>query len=367
MTISLPTPNTDQQAHSQLLVNHINRHIVENGPLPFVEFMQMALYQPGMGYYVAGSHKIGEQGDFVTAPEISPMFSYALANQCAKELKQFGGGDVLEFGAGTGRMAHDVLTQLQQLNQLPDHYYILEVSPELIERQQQTLSESPELLQRVKWLSELPQNFKGVVLANEVLDAMTVELFCYHEDTIHRGLVGQVDNQWQLLWQTCKDDWLPADIIEHKNEWPQPYLSEFNPSLADWLQQLSDVMDQGTVLLIDYGFTASEYYHPERKQGTLMCHYRHHAHADPLLYPGLQDITAHVDFTAVENAAKNAGFTVDGLTTQANFLLANNIIDFQTATDPELALKQSQQLQKLLMPNEMGELFKVMALTKELS
>ena len=364
MTISLPTPNQDQLAHSQRLVNLINQRIVEQGPLPFVEFMQMALYEKGLGYYVAGAHKIGAEGDFVTAPEISPFFSYALANQCAKDLEHMGGSDILEFGAGTGRMAHDVLLQLQQLNQLPEHYYILEVSPELIERQKKTLSETPELLQRVHWLSSLPQNFKGVVLANEVLDAMPVELFCYYEDTVHRALVGQVDNEWQLLWQTCADDWLPSSTAKHKQEWPQPYLSEFNPNVSHWLQQLSDCMQQGTVLLIDYGFGVDEYYHSERKQGTLMCHYRHHAHSDPLLYPGLQDITAHVDFTAVEHAAVAAGFSVDGFTTQANFLMANNIIDFQTATDPALAVQQSKQLQKLIMPNEMGELFKVMALSK---
>ena len=364
MIATLPPLNDDQLIHQQRVKQHVDSIIAKNGQMPFFDYMNQALYAPGLGYYQAGSQKFGASGDFVTSPELSPLFGWALANQCAPILQALDNSSVLEFGAGSGQLALDVLRRLRDLQQLPQHYYIVEISADLVERQRQTLTQEPELLQSVSWLPALPEDFVGVVLANEVLDAMPIELFCWHENQLHRGLVGTVDQQWQLLWQVQSNEWLPAAIQSFREQWPQPYLSEFNPMLASWLQQLHQSMRAGVVLLIDYGFPASEYYHPDRQQGTLMCHYRHHAHTDPLIYPGLQDITAHVDFSAVAHAASDCGFAVSGFASQANFLLACDILDGVSSSDQQQSMRESQQLQTLLMPAEMGELFKVMALSK---
>lgn len=364
MTAALPPLNEEQLVHQQRVKQHINSILSKSGHVSFFDFMNQVLYAPGLGYYQAGSHKFGEHGDFVTAPELSPLFGWALANQCAHILRALGNGCVLEFGAGSGQLALDVLRRLRELDQLPEQYCIVEISADLVERQRQTLAKEPELLQRVTWLSALPENFVGVVLANEVLDAMPIELFCWHEDQVHRGLVGALDQQWQMLWQVQSKEWLPAAIQPYLDQWPQPYLSEFNPMLASWVEQLYLSMRAGVVLLIDYGFPACEYYHSDRQQGTLMCHYRHYAHTDPLIYPGLQDITAHVDFSAVAHAASDCGFAVSGFASQANFLLACDILGGVSSANQQQSMRESQQLQTLLMPAEMGELFKVMALNK---
>lgn len=342
----------------------IKQAVAEHSGITFCEYMQRVLYEPKLGYYQAGSTKFGAPGDFVTAPEISPLFAYALANQCADIMRTLPQASLLEFGAGSGLLARDILLNLQRSKCLPDHYFIVEVSADLVERQRQTLQDYPDLLSRVQWLSSLPKDFCGVVLANEVLDAMPVELFSYHSGEVYQGGVQHDKGEWGLSWQLKPDQWLPTHVHSHKHDWVEGYMSEFNPVLPAWLQVIEQSLLSGVVLLIDYGYPATEYYHPDRQLGTLMCHYRHYAHPDPFLYPGMQDITAHVDFTAVAHAADTAGLQVAGFTSQANFLLACGILDGIAALSERDRVRESQQLQMLLMPSEMGELFKVMALTK---
>jgi SAM-dependent MidA family methyltransferase len=357
----LSTPPIEAQAHSAHLTQVIQTYIQQKGGwISFAEFMQKALYEPGLGYYVAGARKFGAEGDFVTAPEISPAFSQCLARQCQQVLDA--ASSILEFGAGTGVMAADILLALEKQQSLPKHYFILEISPDLQQRQQETLQQKcPHLFERVCWLSALPTEFEGVVLANEVLDAMPVHLFEMHDgEVLEKGVsLNGHDFAWKLERQ-----------IDGRGYWQSPslppiegYFSEICFAIHPWLEALYKAMKRGAILLIDYGFLEHEYYHPQRDQGTLMCHYRHRAHTDPFVNIGLQDITAHVDFSAVARAAENAGFIVENYTTQAKFLMSLGILN-----PLDLPLKEqyqhAQALKKLLLPSEMGELFKVMVLGK---
>lgn len=338
----------------QTLINAI----AQRGGISFAEYMQMALYEPDLGYYVNGSRKFGEQGDFVTAPQISSLFSQCIAKQCQQVLTM-AGGDILEFGAGTGVMAADILLSLEVSDCLPDNYYIVEVSPDLCVTQRETLeAKCPHLLSKVSWLGVLPKDFKGVILANEVMDAMPVHIFQQASDGVYEKYVDE-----NLSWQYRLANERLTQRVE-KLELAEGYESEINFALEDWVQQLSNCLAQGVVLLIDYGFSQAEYYHPDRKQGTLMCHYQHRAHPDPLINIGLQDITAHVDFTAVAQAGFNAGLEVAGYATQANFLLSCGLMELINDRDQTQRFKQTQAVKKLVMPSEMGELFKVMALTE---
>ncbi len=351
-TDTLPTPSAEALAHSAQLASRIRTAIAaNNGSISFHDFMQMALYAPGLGYYVAGSRKIGKEGDFITAPEISPLFSQCLANQCAQVLTALGGGDILELGAGSGLMAADMLAHLENIGCLPTHYWILDLSPELRERQRHTLQKYvPHLLERVAWLDRLPATpLRGVIVGNEVLDAMPVDVFTL------------VNNERIIRHVATTDDrfaWVDVDGF---------YTSEFNPALPAWLQSMADSLAAGALLLIDYGYEESDYYRPERSSGTLICHYQHRVHDNPLIYVGLQDITASVDFTAVANAGLDAGLTLAGYTTQATFL-ANSGLEalFIAALQarPENQYKLAQQVRTLSLPSEMGERFKVIALCK---
>lgn len=345
--------------------------------------MQMALYEPGLGYYVAGQHKLGAQGDFTTAPEISPLFSRCLANRCAHILQGATKQTILEFGAGSGIMAADILLHLETLGCLPEHYLILELSPELQQRQHATLQQkAPALLRRVKWLQALPDAaFQGIILANEVLDAMPVEMFSIIDghycavtvttDNTDRGNT-HAGCAFALSHRPLTDGQLqrlPADLRDKNwRAYPARYTSEFNPALAGWINSLASVLERGTILLIDYGYEHADYYRPERDQGTLLCHYRHHVHDNALFWPGLQDITASVDFTAVAEAAVSAGLTVTDYSTQAHFLFANGLEQlFNTtlANHPEQQYPLAQQVRLLTLPAEMGERFKVISLSKE--
>lgn len=363
--MQLPQPSTLALQHSQQLTDCIKQTIRQHGPISFADYMQMALYYPGLGYYSAGATKLGAGGDFVTAPEISSLFSNTLAHQIAEVLSQIKDADILEFGAGSGCMAADILLRLAELDCLPQHYYILDVSADLQQRQQQTLAKLPaELLAKVCWLTALPQTFNGVILANEVLDAMPVHLLSRQQEDLCERNVYWENNQFHWLDVAIAPKWLsPAQETLLLNL-PAPYLTEINTHIDGWLQSISNILQQGVILLIDYGFSAAEYYHPQRHMGTLMCHYQHHAHADPFLWPGLQDITAHVDFTHVATAATNVGLNVLGYTHQASFLMAAGIMDLTQAASIEQQYQLSQQLKRLLLPTEMGELFKVMALGK---
>ncbi|MGM0593848.1 MAG: class I SAM-dependent methyltransferase, partial [Pseudomonadota bacterium] len=328
-----------------------------------------ALYAPGLGYYSAGSGKFGEAGDFVTAPELSPLFSRCLARQCAEVLAGIGGGEILEFGAGSGVMAADILAELARLEQLPPRYCILELSADLRQRQQQTIEQRvPELASRVVWLDALPEaGFRGVVLANEVLDAMPV-----HRFVIDNGEPHQLDVVWDgkefLLESGPPDAALYTRLKQLQQQYglAEGYYSEINLRAEEWVRSLAGFLAQGVALLIDYGFPQREFYHPQRSMGTLMCHYRHRAHDDALTLVGLQDITAHVDFTAVGEAALDAALAVRGYTSQANFLIANGVTELlaEAEGDARVQLALSAQVKRLTMPGEMGELFKVMALSR---
>lgn len=364
----LPALDAAAQKHSDALLAHIQQQVQQQGGwISFADYMQMALYMPHLGYYSGETNKFGRGGDFVTAPEISPLFSQALANQVAQVL-QATMGDVLELGAGTGKLAAAVLQRLAALEQLPQHYFILEVSANLRQRQQECLqSLLPEdLFQRVQWLGHLPKSFSGIVVGNEVLDAIPVHMVEWRAGQwLERGLMF---NQ-QLTWQTrpLQDLSLVADI--DSSQLPDGYISEVCPAATGLIASLANMLQQGVILMLDYGFSAREYYHPQRRQGTLMCHFQHYAHDDPLIYPGLQDITAHVNFTAMAETALVQGIACAGYTTQAQFLMNCGILQLLQTVPPEDSaryLPMVAAVQKLLSPAEMGELFKVLALSKEL-
>lgn len=365
--ISLPPPSIEAQAHSKRLIHGIKQAVQKFGWISFAEFMHRALYEPGLGYYVSGSRKLGAEGDFVTAPEISSSFSECLALQCQQVFAALEAPSILEFGAGSGMMAADILLTLEKNQQLPQNYYILEVSPDLHERQHHTLrTKCPHLLPLVSWLSELPRDFEGVVLANEVLDAMPVHCFEVQDGIFfEKGVIVLED---QFTWKIEKNVVLDVGAVPCACPLDNGYSSEICFAIKPWLEALYASMKCGVVLLIDYGFPEREYYHSERDQGTLMCHYRHHAHTDPFIYLGLQDITAHVNFTMVARAADQSGFYVSGYTNQANFLMSLGIL---SNTDNALLntrqhYSHAQAIKKLLLPSEMGELFKVIALSKQI-
>lgn len=325
--------------------------------------MEMALYAPGLGYYVAGSAKLGREGDFITAPEISPLFGRTLAAPVADILAQTG-GEVLELGAGSGRLALSLLEQLQARNRLPARYRILEVSPELVQRQRRLLLQRlPGYADRVEWITSLPPNFTGVVVANEVLDALPVHLLAWHEQGVtERGVICEGE---AFAW---KERGLAPGALRDAATALQiepPYLSELSIAAPALIRTLAGALDHGVLMCVDYGFGRREYYHPQRNSGTLMCHYHHRAHDDPFFLPGLQDITAHVDFTSVAEAGIEAGLRLIGYTTQAQFLINCGITELLACTPADQIaeyLPLAAGVQKLISPAEMGELFKVIAL-----
>lgn len=368
---SLPVPDTVAQAHSEKLIAQIVDEIaVAGGQISFARYMELALFAPGLGYYPAGAHKFGAQGDFVTAPEISPLFSHALAQQLAEVLRTFdGAGEVLEVGGGSGIMAADMLARLETLGALPAQYLILELSADLQARQRETLAARvPHLLERVCWLHALPSaGFCGVVVANELLDALPVHCFVTGESGLQERCVSFEEGRFHWANNMTDELPLPEHLAKIVAELPSGYVSEINLAAMAWVQSVASLLDTGVVLLIDYGYAAAEYYHPRRDGGTLMCHYRHRAHDDPFVYPGLQDITAHVDFTAIAEAAVSAGLEVRGYNTQGFFLLGNGISElvqpFETLNEQQQIL-QAQQMRTLTLPAEMGERFKVIALAR---
>jgi len=361
----LPVPSPEALEHSQRLAARIREEIrAAGGAIPFARYMELALYAPGLGYYSAGARKFGAGGDFVTAPELSPLFSRCLARQCAEVLEGLG-GSVLELGAGSGVMAADILLGLAEQRCLPDEYLILEVSADLRARQRQTLSaHAPQLASRVRWLNALPRSFHGVILGNEVLDALPVERFrktvlgyeryCVAEQGTGFAWAGRPADASLVTALRMLEGTLPAPLT-------QGYVSELCPGLAPLITSLATLLEKGALLFLDYGYPRAAYYHPERSMGTLMCHYRQRAHGDPFLYPGLQDITAHVDFTAVAEAATAAGLELAGYTTQAHFLMALGI-----AAYADEGMEPARQVKLLTLPEEMGERFKAIAFAKGL-
>lgn len=339
------------------------------GLLPFDRFMDLALYAPGLGYYAAGAVKLGPEGDFITAPEISPLFGRCLAVQCAEVLEQLGGGDLLELGAGTGALAVQLLETLERLGALPGRYRILELSPDLRSRQRERILERvPHLAPLCDWPTSLPTGLRGLVLANEVIDAMPVHRFRVREDgTVDELFVAERGGALAEVAAPARSPGLAAAVAGlHAQGLARStgYSSEINLRLGPWLDAIGACLEAGLVLLIDYGYPRRSYYQPDRTMGTLMCHLRHRCHDDPYREIGLQDITAHVDFTAVAEAGAAAHLDLAGFTTQAHFLIGCGIERLLTdcATNPELALGARQ----LLLPTAMGERFKVLGLARGL-
>ncbi len=371
-----PEPDPEARAHSERLLARIRAAVEEaGGVLPFDRYMQMALYEPGLGYYSAGARRFGSGGDFTTAPLESALFSRTLAAQCAAILESLGGGDVLELGPGTGRMAAEVLAELEQHDALPARYLLLEVSAALRAEQRATLERSvPHLLPRVHWLDGWPRvPVTGVVLANEVLDALPVKRFQTGREGPWELCVGAPGAalDWSLA-PACESLTAALAAIEGDLGAPLPsgYVSEWCPLLGGWFQGLAACLARGAALFLDYGYPRSEYYHPQRAMGTLICHYRHRAHDDPFFLPGLQDITAFVDFTAAAEAGTAAGLELLGFTTQAQFLMGAGLPTLLEAIqrqgpDAE-AVHATAQAKRLLMPSGMGEAFKVLGLGREL-
>lgn len=415
----LPIPSADALAHSQLLQQHIANTIKSaGGYLSFAQFMDMALYTPSLGYYSAGGQKFGDAvkggGDFVTAPQMSPLFAHTIANQVAEVLVEIKStklndfshmnhvlqhidsmamtpavtqalthdvalndlalGSILELGAGTGNLACDMLLRLHALNQLPAHYYILEVSDHLRQVQLETLQKHlPDtLLEKVIWLQALPQHFNGVIVANEVLDALAVHLVHQTADGLfERGvrLEGQDFVFSDVPFSTA--DATQSNIAEYATllDLPTGYVTEFCPAAHGLVSSLANSLQTGAIILIDYGFSAREYYHPQRNAGTLMCHYQQLAHTNPLVYVGLQDITAHVDFTKTAQTGIDNGLELSGFCSQAQFLMNCGILDVLSevsANDIVRYAPLASAAQKLLSPAEMGDLFKVIGFTKGL-
>lgn len=392
LTISLqnpltfsPLPVADKSAleFSRRLSEKIRLAIDNNlGLISFETYMQMALYEPGLGYYSAGTKKFGAHGDFVTAPEISPLFSSCIAKQCRQILSAIPSpACILELGPGSGAMAVDILKQLERDSSLPDTYYMLELSADLRQRQQQNINQQiPHIAPRIVWLQQLPQtSINGVILANEVFDSMPVRRISISKDNeiiehavSYRPYAGQqVEFQWvqrplepgltarvQAILKT-----LPAGAL------PLPYIADLNFYIRPWLNSLNDILDKGLILISDYGYPRHEYFHPQRYKGSLLCHYRHRVHTEPFYRPGLQDITAMVDFTGIAEAAVDAGLRVAGFTTQAHFLLAcglQQLVPKQTLNNTKARINITRQINSLTMPEEMGEKFKFIGLSKSL-
>ncbi len=366
---TLPTPSPEAAQHSAKLTEFIRRDIAaQGGWISFARYMELALYAPGLGYYTAGAHKFGEAGDFITAPELSPLFGRTVARQVA-EIMASSAPHILELGAGSGKLAADMLAELERLGSLPDSYAILEVSADLRARQQTLLRERlPHLQDRVQWLDALPERFSGAIVANEVLDALPVHLVHWHDSAITER--GVALSEHGFIWQErAISDAALLHAAQQINV-PDDYVSEICLAARGLINSLAQRMEQGALLFIDYGFGAREYYHPQRSNGTLMCHYRHQAHDDPFFLPGLQDITAHVNFTDIAECGIDAGLELIGYTSQAFFLINCGITELLKDTSPENLrdyLPLSAQLQKLTSPAEMGELFKVIALGKNVA
>jgi len=370
---ALPPLESEALDQSRRLAHLIRGEMArQGGRLPFDRYMELALYAPGLGYYTGGSRKFGEAGDFVTAPEISPLFGRCLARQCAEVLQTMQGmGAVLEFGAGSGALAADMLLELESIRCLPERYLILELSAELQQRQRHRIeARAPHLLGRVEWLQGMPEVFRGVAVANELLDAMPVHRFRIEQGEVREIFARPAGEGFSFFADEVASAGLEAAVRRLQAEGyatDDGYSSEINLRIEPWLGALAAAMQSGTILLIDYGYPRAAYYHPERSAGTLTCHHRHRVHDDPGIRVGLQDITAHVDFTAVAEAGSAAGFSVMGYTTQAHFLLASGLEALMMDSDPvDVAahMEITQGVKRLTLPSEMGERFKVIALGK---
>ena len=371
--MKLPQPSPEALAQSGHLVDHLRSLIdSQGGWISFATYMAEALYTPGLGYYSGGAHKFGPGGDFITAPELTPLFGQALASQ-VQQIMDLSAPQVIEAGAGTGLLAADLLLELERRGALPERYAILEVSGELRERQFDTLAAKvPHLASRVHWLDGLPERFSGALVANEVLDVMPVHLIAWRPEGIfERGVA--LGDEGNFVWADKPATGKVAEAaaalglaLPEEGE----YVSELNLAGRAWVAEWAARLDQGAMLLVDYGYPRAEYYLPSRSTGTLLCYFRHHAHGDPFLWPGLNDITAFVDFTAIAEAGFDAGLDVLGYTDQANLLFNCGVLECLARRAPEEGtdyIRAAKALQRLTGPHEMGELFKVIALGRGIS
>jgi SAM-dependent MidA family methyltransferase len=361
----LPRPPPEAAAHGARVVAHIRAEIERAGGwIGFPRYMELALYAPALGYYMAGARKLGADGDFVTAPELGPLFGHTLGRQVAQVLAAVE-GEVLEIGAGSGALAASLLEELARLERLPEKYLILELSPELRARSRDTLAARvPHLLERVAWLNVLPPAFTGVVVGNEVLDAIPVNVVRTRAGSIEESGVAVARGDAPFEWADRPAEGEVADAARAL-ALPDGYRTEIGLVARGFVSSVASMLERGAAFFVDYGFPRREYYHPQRREGTLMCHYRHRAHGDPFFLPGLQDITAHVDFTAMAEAAHGAGADVLGYATQAQFLVNCGLTEVLQRASPQDAkayLPLAAAANRLTSPAEMGELFKVFAL-----
>lgn len=377
---SLPVPEPIALAQSEVLAATLRAEIAAAGGwLPFDRYMERALYAPGLGYYSGGSRKFGlladDGSDFVTAPEMSPLFAATLARAVGEALAASGTRALMEFGAGTGRLAAGVMLALEALGVPFDAYSIVDLSGELRERQRETIAQrAPHLLERVQWLDALPERFEGVVIGNEVLDAMPVRLFArkdavWHERGVAVGDAGGFVFSDRPAMSGRDADWaqsVPGSVLA-AIDGSDDYVAETHEAALAFTRTVCAMLTRGAAFFIDYGFPHGEYYHPQRVQGTLMCHYRHRAHDDPFLYPGLQDITAHVEFSGIAQAGVETGADLLGYTSQARFLMNAGITEVLGEIDPRDVVRfmpAANAVQKLVSEAEMGELFKVIAFSR---
>ncbi len=369
---SLPQPDAISAAHSERCADYIRARILDaGGTISFAEFMHYVLYTPGLGYYSAGARKFGADGDFVTAPEISPLFGRVVAKQCAPVLREIRTASVLEFGAGSGTLALEMLRTLQELDALPADYRILEVSADLRERQQRLLHDAmPGYADRITWLDRMPDSHRGVVIANEVLDALPVERFMRRKNGVYQLRVADEDGEFVFVDEPAPEILVRAvEAIERDigDALPENYVSEVSLAAPAWLADVAGMLEHGLVMLFDYGVSRRAYYAADRNDGWLRCHFRHRVHSDPLILPGIQDLTAWVDFTAVAEAAADSGLKVLGYLAQAQFLLAGGIeAELQDFAEMPIAsqLQTAAQVKMLTLPGEMGENVKCICLAR---
>ena len=374
MRVELPEPSPEERSHSERLAMRIREEVAQaGGALDFARYMELALYAPGLGYYSAGTTKFGAAGDFVTAPELGFVFARCLARALLPELEA--GGDIVELGPGSGALAAELLLELERLDALPVRYRLLERSADLRTRQRETLStRCAHLFERVEWLDAPPaMPWRGALVANEVIDALPVRTFALREGGLFARAVG-IDVQDRFVWrETAADAGLQFAVERAVGDrfarLPRPYLSEVCTLLEPWFAEVTKTLEHGSAWFIDYGYAHGEYYAPTRTAGTLRCHYRHRAHDDPLILPGLQDITAWVDFDALARAGEAVGLTVAEHTTQARFLIANGLDEvfahaYSAAVDETVRYALAQQVKRLTLPGEMGEKFRVMRLRR---
>ena len=373
------TPSLEETSQSQLLAHQISQEIkAQGGQISFAKYMEMALYMPGLGYYAAGKTKLGKAGDFTTAPELSALFGETIAQTLIPVLKELAKTnaplEILEFGAGSGALAESILEGLKQADISINTYNILDLSADLITRQKERLSHRTE---NIRWLNELPKDFIGIILANEVIDAMPIDIVTIKNGEWHYQDVTIDSSTASIQFLFCDGKKIDSKLLPETlkaqfttHSLPEGYTTEIHLNAQAWIRSLAKCLKKGALLTFDYGFPGHEYYHPQRNQGTLIAHYRHHAVQDPFFYPGICDLTAHVEWSSIAKTAHEAGFNLLGYTNQASYLLDAGIgqlmLSFADPSDPIKFMPVSNALQKLLSEAEMGELFKVICLGMDL-